>query len=128
MEDNFVDEYINKCLDEGITKPVDICDKAVKEVTDIDAKIQEIQLLRERRDSLVQVLRTFNHDSVKTKGRRHKAPQVDNSIASSEEDPEFKLLMKGICGLLEESDLKMSTRNIISKVNKEDKLMTYISY
>jgi hypothetical protein len=116
MDVNFVDEYVNKCLENGITKISDICDSAIKEIDDIDEQIKNLQTLRVKRDGLVGVLRNFNHESVKIKTRRSYQPMVNEDISSLNDDPECVDLLVNICNKVEAFNRPISTGILIKEI------------
>ena len=53
---NFITEYINKCLEANISTNESIVNKAKEEISIIDDKIKEIELLKKKRCQLIDVV------------------------------------------------------------------------
>lgn len=124
--DEFVDNYVSDCLDAGITKPSDICAKAVERIEFIDLEVEKIQNLREERDNLQKVLKSFNHESIKSRGRKAKAPIVNLEV--TEDDPAYKELLSDICSQFEKH-ASLTSRELLEKMDlhTEDPTPTYVA-
>ena len=114
-DEDFVDEYIDACLEEDIVKPADICDRAIKDIEDIDKQLEEYNQLRIKKNNLVQVLRTFNHEQGRARGRRVVAPMVNPNAADVDSDPSYKSLLIDICNIVAETETSTTMREFMSK-------------
>ena len=55
----FVSDFISLCLKQGISSKEEILKEAQKEISEIDLKIKEIELLKSRRCKLIDVISTI---------------------------------------------------------------------
>jgi hypothetical protein len=115
LENDFVESFISHCLEKGITNMADICQEAIKERDEIDAELEKIHDLRERRENLQKVLRSLNHEEAK-RGRRSKPPMVNPNIGEGDEDPTYSGLLESICDTINEATRSLTSREIINKV------------
>lgn len=115
MSEEFVEQYVDDCFDAGVVKPDDICKKALEDISDIDKQLEEYKTLRTRRNNLVKVLRAFNHEEGKARGRRARAPMINPDVADVDSDPSYKDVLVDICNIIEEYDRAVSMREVISK-------------
>jgi len=112
---DFVEDFISSCVDSGITKPADMCKKAIERRNEIDSELEKIYELREERDKLQKVLKAFNHEDVK-RSRRIKPTIVNNELKEAEDDPSYKELLKEIVDVVESSSKPLTSRELIDKV------------
>jgi hypothetical protein len=118
MQTNFVEEYMDDCLDSGITKPDDMCNKALLEIAEIDKELEGYRDLRIKRNNLISVLRALNHEEGHTKRRRlRQLPVLDTEGISIEEGSAYAEVASAICKILEESGSPMTMRDIITKTD-----------
>ena len=54
---DFVEQYISKCIENGISKPSEIIKTALERRNQIDSEIEKIYELREEADNLTKVLK-----------------------------------------------------------------------
>lgn len=127
MDDNFVAEYITDCAKNGVASPPEICEKAKEEIKNIDQKILEINSLRMRKKNLLDVLKSFGHDSTK-RPRKNVVPSVIGPSANEEMNPEFLQYIKGICKTVEEKSRSVSPREIMDSIGGlEHNQIVYLS-
>lgn len=113
-DDDFVDNYISECIDNGIKDKDSICSYALKEMDEIDIKIREINALRIRYKNLKDVLRSFNHDSVKRLKQNNVLPEF--SDFSDIGESEYLPMIMDICNLIEVSSTGITSREILDRV------------
>lgn len=119
--DDFVENFISECLEQGITNMADICNKAIEKRDEIDAKLEEIQPLREQRENLQKVLRSLNHNESK-RGRRNLPPMINASIGNDDGDITFQPLLIDICNVINNATRPLTSREIVTQVgwDKQD--------
>jgi len=111
---DFVENFISNCINDGISKPSDICNKALDRRNEIDLELEKIYELREERDNLQKVLKSLNHEEARR--RRVKSPTINNELKDAEKDPSYIELLKEIAGVVENSSKPLTSREIIVKV------------
>lgn len=112
--EDFVDDYISNCIELNIKKPKDICEFALKEMQEIDEKLRESNLLRIRYRNLKDVLKEFNHESLK----RIKENQVAvyNSIDDIKDSSYYNILIE-ICEFIDSSKNIVTSREIMDAIS-----------
>lgn len=114
--DDFVENYITKCIDNGISKPKAICEVALKEIEEIDKKLRESNLLRIRYKNLKLVLKNFNHESLKrTKDHIPSYIEIDDIHNS----PYYSVLIE-ICEFIEKSKSTLTSREIMDSIGNRE--------
>lgn len=130
--EDFVEMYIDQCLDQGIVKPDNICNKAIERIKQIDNKLEEYAILRTERNNLLQVLRNFNHEEAKSRGRRARAPMINSDIANVESNPSYIEGLVEICNIVEKFNSPISMRELMSKTKYDTEdptpLYTMVKY
>jgi hypothetical protein len=122
QNDNFVEQYMDNCLDSGIVKPDAMCNKALAEITDIDKSLEGYRELRIRRNNLMQVLRALNHEEGHTKRRRlRQIPVFDSENMTADETAAFKEIADSICVVMEKSDFPPTMRDILTNTDYDTK-------
>lgn len=104
MSGEFVAEYVQECIDEGIRCPADIRKRAESEISTINDEIQKIETLRIRQGNLRAVIR---HLGGGTKPKKSTTKTMDFTMAWDELEDSFKKICFSICALVEESGSKM---------------------
>ena len=99
-EEEFVENFIDNCIDNGTTKPKDICEKALARIDIIDQELQEYRDLRIEKQRLIKVLKAFNHEGAKNRGRRPRAPMINPDVEIND-DPSYKDVLAKICDIVE---------------------------
>jgi hypothetical protein len=112
MTIDFVSSYVSECIKKGSCKPEEICKNALDEIRICQNKIAEIDNLRIRKDNLTQVLRYFNHDSI----RSLKGNKVDTSERPDESSVQFQEFSIKICSYVENSVGPVSVSSIVESV------------
>lgn len=126
MDDNFVAKYITNCARSGFDSPPQICEKAKEEIENIDKEILKINSLRLLKKNLMDVLKSFGHDSAK-RPRKNIVPSVIGSD-EDERDPEFLEYVQKICKVVEEKQRSVSPREIMDSVGGlEQNQVVYMS-
>lgn len=127
MSEEFVEQYVDSCFDEGIVKPDDICKKALDDIAELDNQLEEYKTLRIRRNNLIQVLRAFNHEEGKSRGRRARAPMINPEVTDVDHDPSYKDVLVDICNAISEYNRPVTMREVIikSKYDTEDTTPLY---
>lgn len=119
----FVEDYINECLEKGVSKINDICDLATQEIESIDEEIEHIYILKERRDDLVKVLKNFNKNNIY--GKKNKEEQEEPELVNINKTPSYNDLLVKICDKFVD-DSPLTTSIIISSIGYENKDPTHI--
>lgn len=105
----FVSDYIQECIENGVNSPNDICKKVKEEIADIDRKLHESDGLRVRKINLSQVLVHYG-----TVLKRQTSNAIDAEINDNSDD--FLELQKKICSLIDEKP--MTNREIIQAIGR----------
>ena len=111
---DFVDEYIDECMKNGLTKIPDIIKHVVQKRDDLDVEIKKIYSLKEERDNLQKVLKTLGYEEVK-RGRKARTPMVSEAEDTQNSDL-FNSLLLDICEVIGEASGPMTSREIITEV------------
>jgi len=114
-DDDFVNEYISECIDRGIKTTKDICNEARKEMDSIDKKLIEANKLRIRFKNLKQVLKNFNHESVR-KNRTNDHTVILNQGGDITKSFFYEVMIK-ICDYIDSSESPFTTREIANHVS-----------
>src|SRR5690348_11887261 len=109
----FVDDYISDSIKNGFSSVKEICDRALGEIDEINRKIQETNKLRVRENNLKELLKNFNHDSVK----RAKKNISDRCQEISLENVN-KSLISSIYNFIESKNVPVSAREILDSAGK----------
>lgn len=117
----FVEQFVDDCLIDGLSKPEDICSKAIAEIAEIDKTLEEYKYIRQKKNNLLQVLKTFNHDNGKTKSRKVRAPVINPDVQNVDENPAYKCLLIEICDIVENINGPVTTREVLDKTNYDTK-------
>lgn len=113
--DDFVEEYISICIDNGISNSKLICNEAIKEMEEIDIKIREANSLRIRYKNLKQVLKNFNHPSVR-KNRTNDFAAVLNETGDIKDSAYYNYMIK-ICEFIDDDSMSYTSRDIINSIS-----------
>lgn len=105
----FVSDYIQECIENGIASPNDICNKVKIEIAEIDRKLHESDGLRIKKINLSQVLMHYG-----TFLKRQTSNAINAEIDDNSDD--FIQLQKEICKLIEQKS--MTNREIIQAIGK----------
>jgi histidinol phosphatase-like enzyme len=124
---DFVEDYINNCLNDDVSNMAEICKKAILERDEIDKKISEIKKLKERRDNLQKVLKSLNHKEGNL--RKPKPPMVNVEISSLNDDPAYADMIKDICEIIDKYNEPITPSKIIKEIGyeNEDPTSVYMS-
>jgi hypothetical protein len=126
IDKNFVEAYIEECIDQDILNPKDICEKVINEKEEISQELKRADKLRLKIKNLEQVLKHFGHESIKRK-RSKKAIVINPNLAASDIEPSYMELIVGICDYVE-SNKPVTPRNIMNEVGTlEDNTDVYIA-
>jgi hypothetical protein len=109
----FVDDYISESIKNGYSSVKEICARALDEIDEINKKIQETNKLRVRENNLKELLKNFNHDSVK---RVKKSISATCQEVSSENVN--KSLISNIYNFIESKNVPVSAREILDSAGK----------
>lgn len=111
---DFVEDFISECIDNGISSQKAIAEKAYIEIQEIDKKLRESNLLRIRYRNLKDVLKEFNHESLK----RIKENQVAvyNSIDDIKDSSYYNILIE-ICEFIDSSKNIVTSREIMDAIS-----------
>lgn len=124
MSDDFVDTFVSNCIDSGVSSPSDICELVNNEIQEIDKQIEEVIVLRKRRDNLNKVLKSFNYN--KPNERKLKPCLVNVPESDLINDPEYIKLSKTICDVVRDSDYPLLTRELACQVGYGDSDATFL--
>jgi hypothetical protein len=129
MVDNkdFVEAYIEECIDQNIASPKDICERVVNEKEIIFQELRRQDKLRLKAKNLDQILKHFGHESIKRK-RRKKTIVINPNLAVADIEPSYMELIVGICDYVEKINKPVTPRNIMNEVGTlEDNTDVYIA-
>lgn len=112
---DFVEEYISECIDRGISNSKLICKEAIKEMEEIDIKIREANTLRIRYKNLKQVLKNFNHESVR-KNKTNDFTAMLNETGNIKDSAYFDYMIK-ICDFIDNDSKFYTSRDIINSIS-----------
>ena len=110
---DFVENYISDCIDNGISSQKAIVEKAYAEMQEIDKKLRESNLLRIRYKNLKDVLKEFNHESLKR--IKEYQPQIYNDITDIKDSSYYNVLIE-ICEFINSTDLLVTSREIMNAI------------
>ncbi len=113
--DDFVEQYIEECFNAGISKPTDICSKALKDIEAVEVKIEELRGLGVMKNNLVQVLRALNHEEGKNRGRKARAPMINPDITDLDSNPSYLEVLVKICDIIDQASSAPTMAEIIAK-------------
>src|SRR5690606_18007947 len=65
MSNDFVADFITECIKKNILDSDSICNEAIRQSQEIDAELARLDKLRYRQIQLRNVLKSFNHESVR---------------------------------------------------------------
>lgn len=117
--EDFVEEFIEKCIVKGITSQKDICNSALSEIQEIDEKLKESNQLRIRKNNLKNVLRDLGHESLK-KARTNEEVKVLSEIDKIE-NSSYVYLMIQICNFVHNNvNSSITSREIINAISSMD--------
>lgn len=105
MSGEFVAEYVQECIKDGIQRPADIRRRAELEISGINDEIQKIESLRVRQGNLRAVIRHMGGGGVKLKKPVTKT--MDFTMSWEELEDSFKKICLSICNLIQEEGRKM---------------------
>jgi hypothetical protein len=110
---DFVEDFLEKCIDKGITKPADIASEALKQRDLIDVQLKDFQKIRELRDNLTKVIRSLNPElKEKKKAVISIYPDlVDDNLTDS-----AKNIANAICDYMNPLDSSATSRDIIGGI------------
>jgi hypothetical protein len=89
----FISNFITDCTSKGIYSADDICNEAIKEIESCNDLLKKVDSIRSRKDNLMDVLRNFNHNSIK----KLRTGKEDTVEILNEESEEFLNLMTQVC-------------------------------
>lgn len=104
MSGEFVAEYVQECLQQGVQCPADIRRRAESEISGINEEIQKIEELRIRQGNLRAVIR---HLGGGTKSKKSTTKTMDFTMAWEELEDSFKKICFSICSLIKNDGSKM---------------------
>lgn len=95
---NFVAEYIQECIQQGVQNPPEMRSRAEKEINEIEEELRKISALRERQKNLRAVIKNLG-------GFNRARPEKVMDFTTPEKDlsPEFRSLCVKICEEVEKS-------------------------
>lgn len=105
----FVADYIQECIENGIASPNEICNKVKQEISEIDKKLHESDGLRVKKVNLSNVLLHYGSAL-----KRQTSNAINAEIDDNSDD--FLELQKNICKLIEQKP--MTNREIIQAIGK----------
>ena len=104
MSGEFVAEYVQECVKNGIQFPADIRKCAEKEISEINGEVQKIELLRAKQSNLRAVIRHLG-GGVKAKKTANKTMDFTMKWEGLEES--FKKICISICSIIQNDKQKM---------------------
>lgn len=116
MSGEFVAEYVQECLQNGVKSPIDIRKCAEEDIELINDEIQKIELLRGKQSNLRAVVRYMGGGA---KAKNVSIKNMDFSMSWDELDDSYKILCKAICKFIHSSE-KRSPREIMDAVRVPD--------
>lgn len=113
MSHDFMENYINDCVAEGITSPKQICEKVLIELDVLDKELAHSNDLRIKRKYLVNILKDFEHDSMKKFKKINNVLNINEMIEN--DDPSYKEFLSDIC-LFIDGKTNVSKREIMDQM------------
>lgn len=110
---DFVEDFVEMCLDQDITKPIDITNEALRQRDEIDLKLEEFQKLREHRDNLTKVIRSLNPE---LKERKKTVTSIYPDLVNDDITDQMRDIIKLIFKFINETDKNVSSREVIAGV------------
>lgn len=104
MSGEFVAEYVQECIQQGVQCPADIRRRAEMEISEINDEIQKIEVLRVQQGNLRAVIR---HMGGGTKAKETTSKTMDFTMAWDELEDSFKNICVSICSIINDGDEKM---------------------
>lgn len=124
-EEEFIELFIEKCIDNDVSSHKGICDEALKRINEIRLIIDKENKLRLELKNLERVLRYLGYQEAKSK-RKKKVINNGGSLFSN--DPSYINLIGSICNFIETSDEKVTPRTIMNNVGDlEDNTNVYMA-
>jgi len=93
----FISNFIVDCTVKGISNANGICNEAIKEIEECNEFLKKVDSIRSRKENLMDVLRNFNHSSIK----KLRAGKEDVQELLNEDSDEFLDIMKQVCEKIE---------------------------
>lgn len=121
MSNNFVDSYIDQCVDEGISDPKVMCERALSRIEEIEKKLLEFNSLRNEQKNLKSVLKFFNHESVKKTRKKNVQVIINDNITNDNFDSSYEDTLIAICNIIKNNKTSVSKRQIMDGVGGLEK-------
>lgn len=115
----FVAEFIQTCLNQGINKPVEMREKAENEISKIDDKFRELDKLKIRQNNLRAVVRNLGGG---TSRKRAEPASWNWSLAEEKLDTNQRKLLAAVCRKVEKANAGLSTSAIVEDIYHEFRL------
>lgn len=117
MSQEFINEFITTCIQNGKTSPIDICAVAKEEILSLDQEMKKIEDLRVRQSNLRAVVRQLGGTEVNKRAKR--APIiVDSQLKENELDQYIREMCVKICDYIESQYPKqLKPREIMDAVS-----------
>jgi hypothetical protein len=126
-DQDYVEFFMESCIDKGIQSPKDICDKALSRMNEIRTELEKENKLRIELRNLSKVLRHFGVQDTKRKRRKRSVISTASIIADM--DPSYIDLIVDICDFIDKSPQDtMTPRKIMNNVGSlEDNSDVYLA-
>ena len=118
MSGEFVAEYVQECVKEGIQFPADIRKRAEIEISEINTEIKKIESLRIRQGNLRAVIR---HMGGGTKVKKTTSKTMDFTMHWEDLDESFKKICVSICLLIQNNDDGKMPGEIMDALSREQR-------
>lgn len=120
MIEDFVEDFISMCIDDGISLATEICQEAQKRIDEIDVILNESNQLRIEKNNLFKVIQSLS--SKPLRNRR-------NGVSSSNLEPEAisSQLITDICSLIADKG-PITPAQILDDLNQlENNMEVYLA-
>jgi len=122
MQDNFVQEYIKKCVSQGKQSVGDICNFAKEEILTIDEDLKKMEVLRSRQTSLRALLKQMGVEP--TKRAQPVSSIINTGQPFADLDPFMQNMCIAICNFVEKINRSTTSREIMDNVSKPEENKT----
>ena len=120
MSEEFVADYIQKCIQNGAQCPLDMRKCAKKEIEEIDKEIKKIELLKNKQRNLRAVIR---HLGGNIRYRQPPEKTMDFSIPWDKLNDSFRDICVSICLFIEENGEDKMPSDIMDAISRDQRLI-----
>lgn len=110
----FISKYISTCAVNGINSPADIVKSAEDRIKNIDKQLQQADIARSERVSLLEVIRNFGFDAPKQVKKRKTI--INDEFTKDDLDQRSLELASKVCSYIEGNNSPSKISSIMSSV------------